>query len=94
MKITLTIDGQPIVLTAKQAAALFGKDRLREFAEGRWTPFVFCEPYRDPAGPDPTVTSVDITNMNSEEISEVLRDFAPDAFTLADDVMAAADHNE
>ena len=43
MKLKLTIDKQPLILELEAIVALFGKSRTIEFAEGRWTPFVFFE---------------------------------------------------
>ena len=91
MKLLFTVDDQPLVLTAKQAAALFGKTRLREFAEGRWTPFVFCEPYVEDDGREPTITNIDVTNMDPKDVIDLIKTVAPETFTFPDDVMAAVE---
>jgi hypothetical protein len=95
MKIKFLIDDQPLVLTAKQAAVMFGKTRLQEYAEGRWTPFVFCEPYREYSddGQFEAVT-FNVTDMPTEEIMELIEALAPQTFTFTDDVMAAAEADD
>ena len=91
MKLLFTIDDQPLVLTAKQAAALFGKTRLQEIAEGRWTPFVFCEPYVERDGGEPTITNIDVTGMAPKDVTDLIKTLAPETFTFSDDVMAAVE---
>ncbi len=89
MKLLFTIDDQPMVLNPKQAAALFGKTRLREFTEGRWTPFVFCERYVEDDGHEPAITNIDVTNMDPKDVIDLIKTVAPETFTFPDDVMAA-----
>ena len=91
MKLKLTIDGQPLVLTAKQAGALFGLERLREVVEGRWTPFVFCDFYREDEPDEVETTTINVTGMSGAEVVDLIRDLSPETFTFADDVMAAAE---
>jgi hypothetical protein len=43
MKFRLTISGQPLILNLKSVLRLFGKERTIDFADGKWTPFVFME---------------------------------------------------
>lgn len=90
MKIKLTIDGQPLVLTAKQAPALFGLERLREIVKGRWTPFVFCDSFREGEPETTEPVEINVTALSSAEVVSLMKDLAPETFTFAEDVMAAA----
>ena len=90
MKIELTIDGQPFVLTAKQAGALFGLELLREIVEGRFTPFVFCGRFQEDEPDEVKTTTINVTGMSGAEVIDLIKDLAPETFTFADDVMAAA----
>ena len=56
MKLKLTIDKQPLILELEAIIALFGKTRTIEFAEGRWTPYVFLD-LAEPVG-DTKITHI------------------------------------
>ena len=94
MKIKLTIDGQPLVLSAKQAGALFGLERLREIVEGRWTPFVFCDRFKEKEPDEVEMTTINVTGMSGAEVIDLIKDLAPETFTFADDVMAVAQDSD
>jgi hypothetical protein len=51
-KFRLTISEQPLILNLKSILSLFGKERVIDFADGKWTPFVFMEVDEGPIGPD------------------------------------------
>jgi hypothetical protein len=91
LRIRLTIADQPLVLTPKEAAVLFGEHRLRQFAEGVWTPWVFCEPEL-PAGQEYVARHYDLSAMSDEELERFFRETLPQssAARFADEVMAAA----
>lgn len=72
MNFKLTIDKQPLILKLEAILALFGNARTMEFAEGKWTPFVFFE-LEMPPGVPPTVEHIDFTNMTESEISDALK---------------------
>ncbi|HEX8164618.1 MAG TPA: hypothetical protein VF601_02395 [Beijerinckiaceae bacterium] len=67
MKLRLTIDEQTLVLELAAAVKLFGKERLMEFAEGRWSPFVTC----GPTEPAPAQT-IDLTELGMDQIRDLL----------------------
>jgi hypothetical protein len=68
----LTIDKQPLVLPLTAIVALFGRARTMEFAEGKWTPYVFFQP-EDPEDGVLAVQHIDFTDMNQAEIVEALK---------------------
>jgi hypothetical protein len=83
MGFILTIDKQPLVLKLEAILALFGKARTLEFAEGKWTPFVFFE--REPPVDDalPAVTHIEFTDMSDAEIGAALRSLPRDVIDFA-----------
>jgi hypothetical protein len=68
----LTIDKQPLVLPLTAILALFGKARTMEFAEGKWTPYVFFQ-VEEPEDGVPTVQHIDFTDMSQAEIVDALK---------------------
>ncbi len=52
LKFRLTISGQSLVLNLKSILRLFGKERTIDFADGKWTPFVFMEIAEESIGSD------------------------------------------
>jgi len=68
----LTIDKQSLVLPLSAILALFGKSRTMEFAEGKWTPYVFFQ-VEEPADGVHTVRHIDFTDMNQSEIVDTLK---------------------
>jgi hypothetical protein len=68
----LTIDNQPLVLPLTAILSLFGKSRTLEFADGKWTPYVFFQ-VEEPADGVPTVQHIDFTDMNQAEIVDALK---------------------
>ena len=66
MDFLLTIDNQPLVLKLEAILALFGKARTMEFAEGKWTPFVFFQVEDEPDSVT-VVQRIDFTDMDKSE---------------------------
>jgi hypothetical protein len=77
MNFTLTIDKQPLTLKLEAILALFGKDRTMEFAEGKWTPFVFFE-LEAPPNAIPTIQHIDFTKMTEAETVAALNSLPRD----------------
>lgn len=77
MNFTLTIDKQPLTLKLEEILALFGKNRTMEFAEGKWTPFVFFE-LAAPPNAIPTILHIDFTNMTEAETVAALHSLPRD----------------
>jgi hypothetical protein len=71
-KFVLTIDKQPLVLPLDAILALFGRSRTMEFAEGKWTPYVFFQ-VEEPENGVATVHHIDFTDMNQAEIVDALK---------------------
>jgi hypothetical protein len=82
MNFVLTIDKQSLVLRLEAILALFGKSRTMEFAEGKWTPYVFFQ-LEDPPNSVPTVTKIEFTNMSQSEIETSLKDLPRDVYDFA-----------
>jgi hypothetical protein len=82
MNFVLTIDKQPLVLKLEAILALFGKPRTMEFAEGKWTPYVFFQ-LEDPPNSLPTVQHIEFTNMNEAEIGNSLKSLPRDVYDFA-----------
>jgi hypothetical protein len=62
--------------------ALFGKPRTMEFAEGKWTPYVFFQ-LEDPPNSVPTVTKIEFTDMSESGIANSLKDLPRDVYDFA-----------
>lgn len=77
MNFVLTIDNQPLVLKLEAILALFGKSRTMEFAEGKWTPFVFFQ-VEDEPNSVMVVQRVDFTDTTKSEIERALKGLPPD----------------
>jgi hypothetical protein len=77
MDFLLTIDNQPLVLKLEAILALFGKARTMEFAEGKWTPFVFFQVEDEPDSVT-VVQRIDFTDMDKSEIEGALEGLPPD----------------
>ncbi|MFH1345797.1 MAG: hypothetical protein ABIL01_31995 [Pseudomonadota bacterium] len=71
MNFKLTIDNQTLILKLEAILALFGKSRTTEFAEGKWTPFVFFE-LDVPADTIPKIHHIEFTGMTKTQINEAL----------------------
>jgi hypothetical protein len=82
MNFKLTIDKQPLVLQLEAILALFGKSRTMEFAEGKWTPFVFFE-LDVPADVVPEIHHIEFTGMTETQISEALEALPRDIVDFA-----------
>jgi hypothetical protein len=93
MNFVLTIDKQPLVLKLEAILALFGKSRTMEFAEGKWTPFVFFQ-VEDPPNSDPTVKKIKFTDMSESGIKNSLKDLPRDVYDFAGFVRDAIDKIE
>ena len=68
----LTIDEQPLVLKLEAFLSRFGKSRTMEFAEGKWTPFVFFR-LEEPENAVAAVRRIDFTNMSQAEMVDALK---------------------
>lgn len=73
----LTIDKQPLVLQLDAILSLFGKSRTMEFAEGKWTPYVFFQ-LQEPEDAVLTVHHIDFTDMNQAEVVDAIKAFPKD----------------
>lgn len=80
MKLKLTIDQQPLILDLQAILVLFGKPRTIEFAEGKWTPFVFCEPADNPAAANaPVITAYEnVERLNKDDLQKLLNSIPED----------------
>ena len=78
----LTIDKQPLVLPLPAILSLFGKSRTMEFAEGKWTPYVFFQ-LEEPEDAVPTAHHIDFTNMTQAGIVDALKTMPSDVVDFA-----------
>ena len=74
MKLKLTIDKQPLILDLETIFVLFGKSRTIEFAEGKWTPFVFCELAENASASEvpENTTYKNVEKLSEQELDQLL----------------------